>query len=96
MWPLPARRWPIVCLGEMFVNARQHNPATASSLKIRVNRSLCQGHGRCVALAPELFEADAFGDANEIGDGTVLPDLEDKAWLAKANCPERAIDVEPL
>lgn len=78
------------------MNPRQHNPATASSLRIRVNRSLCQGHARCVALAPELFETDAFGDAKEIGDGTVLPDLEDKAWLAKANCPERAIDVEQL
>ena len=27
------------------------------------------------------------------GDGTVPPGLEDKAWLAKSNCPEIAIDV---
>ena len=53
----------------------------------------CQGHARCKALAPELFELDEYGNAHEAGDGTVPPGLEDKAWLAKSNCPEIAIDV---
>ena len=51
------------------------------------------GPCRCKALAPELFELDEFGNAHEAGDGTVPPGLEDKAWLAKSNCPEIAIDV---
>ena len=42
---------------------------------------------------PELFELDRFGNAHEIGDGTVPAGLEDKAWLAQANCPEIAIEV---
>jgi ferredoxin len=80
----------------MSVNARQHKPATAVALRVRVDRALCQGHARCIALAPELFEADRFGGGRAIGDGGVPPDLENKAWLAKANCPEFAIDVEQL
>jgi ferredoxin len=78
------------------VNAHQHKSATTVSLRVRVDRTLCQGHARCVALAPELFEADEFGGGREIGDGGVSSDLENKAWLAKANCPEFAIDVEQL
>lgn len=65
----------------------------SGKLKIRVDQDKCQGHARCKALAPELFKLDEFGNAHEIGDGAVPKGLEDKAWLAKANCPEFAIDV---
>ena len=63
-------------------------------MRVRVDTEVCQGHGRCYATAPELFEADDVGDGHEIGDGTVPPGLEDKARLAVANCPERAITLE--
>ncbi len=62
-------------------------------LKVKVDRERCQGHARCNALAPELFALDAFGNAHEIGDGRVPAGLEDKAFLAKANCPELAVEV---
>jgi ferredoxin len=62
-------------------------------LKVRVDRERCQGHARCFALAPELFEPDQWGNGRERGDGTVAPALEAKARLAQANCPELAIDV---
>lgn len=78
------------------MNARLQKPATMVSLRVRVDRTLCQGHARCVALAPELFEADEFGGGREIGDGGVAPEFENKAWLARANCPEFAIAVEQL
>jgi ferredoxin len=78
------------------VNARLQKPTTMVSLRVRVDRTLCQGHARCVALAPELFEADEFGGGREIGDGGVAPEFENKAWLARANCPEFAIAVEQL
>jgi ferredoxin len=51
------------------------------------------GHARCKALAPELFDLDEYGNAHEVGDGTVPAGLEDKAWLAQTNCPEFAIVV---
>ena len=40
-------------------------------LKIRVDQDKCQGHARCKSLAPELFDLDEFGNAHEVGDGTV-------------------------
>ena len=65
-----------------------------SVLKVRVDRERCQGHARCYALAPELFALDELGNGREIGDGTVPAALADKAWLAKANCPEDAVLVQ--
>jgi ferredoxin len=63
-------------------------------MKVHVDQARCQGHGRCYAVAPELFEPDDVGNGVEVGDGTVPAGLEEKARLAVANCPERAIDVE--
>jgi ferredoxin len=36
---------------------------------------------------------DEYGNAHEVGDGTVPAGLEEKAYLAKSNCPEIAIEV---
>ena len=65
----------------------------AGKLKIRVDQDKCQGHARCKSLATELFDMDEFGNAHEVGDGSVPAGLEDKAWLAQSNCPEIAIEV---
>ena len=62
-------------------------------LKVHVDQGTCQGHARCKSRAPELFELDQFGNAHEIGDGSVPEGLEDKAWLAQTNCPEIAIEI---
>jgi ferredoxin len=64
-----------------------------TSLKIHVNPDKCQGHNRCKALAPELFELDEFGNSREVGDGSVPDRLVEKAALARANCPEFAIEI---
>ena len=53
----------------------------------------CQGHNRCYAIAPELFDVDDLGYAHELNDGVVPTDLEEKARLAAANCPEYAISI---
>jgi ferredoxin len=82
------------CKRRLQVNTSRDLAVPPVELKVRVNRQRCQGHARCAALAPELFEADEFGEAHEIGDGRVSADLHDKAYLAKANCPESAIDIE--
>ena len=62
-------------------------------MKIQVNAEKCQGHARCYALAPELFDVDDYGQSSVRGDGVVPAELVDKAKLAIANCPEYAIDV---
>ena len=55
---------------------------------------LCVYLDRCYSLAPELFDVDDYGYATELGDGQVPVELEDKARLAAANCPEFAITIE--
>ena len=30
-------------------------------MRVKVNSELCQGHNRCYALAPDLFDVDDFG-----------------------------------
>lgn len=62
--------------------------------EIEVDYTLCQGHGRCYLLAPELFESkDDEGHAAYVG-GPI--DEGDEAKVAAAekaieNCPEYAI-----
>ena len=59
-------------------------------MKISIDPASCTGHGRCYALAPELFEPD------DEGRGAVLQarppaDLQEQAGRAAAGCPERAV-----
>ena len=61
-------------------------------MKLRVDPDKCQGHARCFSLAPEIFDVDDYGLASVIVD-VVPPELEDKARLAVANCPEYAIEI---
>ena len=62
-------------------------------MRVHVDPEKCQGHNRCYAIAPELFDVDDLGQAHELHDGEVPPELEDKARTAAANCPEFAISV---
>lgn len=62
-------------------------------MRVEVETDSCQGHNRCFTLAPELFDVDDFGTAVVIGDGSVPAELEEKARLAEANCPEFAIKI---
>jgi len=70
------------------------SPPSLGSVKVWVDPEKCQGHNRCYALAPELFDVDDYGQAVVRGDGEVPPELADKARLAVANCPEYAITVQ--
>ena len=63
-------------------------------MRVIVDEEKCQGHNRCFALAPELFDVDDYGTAIALNDGVVPAELEDKARLAAANCPEFAITIE--
>ncbi len=67
--------------------------AETRTLRVRVDPDKCQGHNRCKALAPELFELDEIGNARAIGDGRVSEGLAEKAYLARSNCPEFAIEI---
>ena len=62
-------------------------------MKVQISSELCQGHGRCYDLAPDLFGEDDEGYGTVRGDGTVPPGQEEDARRAVSNCPERAIEI---
>lgn len=61
-------------------------------MKLHVDSEMCQGHSRCYAAYPELFDIDDEGTAF-----VTMEDIpsrwEDRAHNAIANCPERAIHI---
>ncbi|MGB8403232.1 MAG: ferredoxin [Mycobacterium sp.] len=57
-----------------------------------VDHDRCEGHGRCFAVAPEVFDLDDDGYAVIIGD-TVAPEQQENAREAAAGCPRRAISL---
>lgn len=62
-------------------------------MRVSVDLDICTGHGRCYALAPEVFDADDDGYCSpKFSD--VPPALEEQARLGARNCPEEAITVE--
>jgi ferredoxin len=58
--------------------------------KVIVDADKCEGHARCVARAPELFDVDDDGMSFPLVD-EVPADQEDAAGKAIDACPERAI-----
>jgi ferredoxin len=62
-------------------------------VRIVLESDKCQGHNRCYALAPELFDVDDYGQSVLLVDGDIPAELVDKARLAAANCPEFAIKI---
>ena len=64
-------------------------------MKVSVDTDICQGHGRCYGLAPDLFDSDDEGYAVVMCEGGVVPaGSEASAQLAADNCPEYAITIE--
>ncbi len=63
-------------------------------MRLIIDADKCQGHNRCYALAPELVDVDDMGMAFVLNDGVVPTDLEEKARLTVANCPEFAITID--
>jgi ferredoxin len=62
-------------------------------MRVRVDRGLCVGHGRCYALAPEIYSDDERGHC--VVRPEPLPrELEAQARLGAENCPEAAISLD--
>jgi ferredoxin len=60
---------------------------------ISVDPGRCQGHARCLAFAPDVFEFDDEGYSYVPKERSRYADLPDGVRQAVANCPERAIVV---
>lgn len=63
-------------------------------MRIRVDAQLCTGHGRCYALAPDVFGPDDYGHCEILVAEPVTDQQRTQAFLGVENCPERAITLE--
>jgi ferredoxin len=61
---------------------------------VTVNREICQGHARCYALCPEVFELDDLGFALAQDHTPVPEQFEGQVRRAVSNCPENAISAD--
>jgi ferredoxin len=87
------RNWNAVRKRFRGIGHRRTPGPTIIHMQVHLDAEKCQGHNRCYALAPELFDVDDYGQAMLIIDGDVPTDLHDKARLAASNCPEYAITI---
>lgn len=63
-------------------------------MKVRIDKAKCQAYGNCADEAPGLFQLDASGYGEVIGNGSVPAGEEQAAKNAVASCPANAISVE--
>jgi ferredoxin len=63
----------------------------ADRMRIKLDRTLCDGFGICAKHAPEYFSLDDWGYASLIGDGTVADGDHDAVLRALMDCPVHAI-----
>ncbi|MEY2459842.1 MAG: ferredoxin [Acidimicrobiaceae bacterium] len=57
-------------------------------MKVRLDVEACVGHGRCYAIAPDVFDADDQGHCVVLFSDAPIPDaLIDRARQAITNCP---------
>ncbi len=61
-------------------------------MKVRLDVDSCVGHGRCYAIAPDVFDADDQGHCVlRFADEPIPAPLNDQARQAVTNCPEHAL-----
>lgn len=65
-------------------------------MRIRLDEDACVGHGRCYAVAPDVYDADDRGHCvlRVGGDADVPAGLEASARTGADNCPEGALIIE--
>jgi ferredoxin len=60
-------------------------------MRIKLDRTVCDGFGTCAALAPDTFSLDDWGYASLTGNGRIPPDLTTGVRRALLDCPVHAI-----
>jgi ferredoxin len=62
-------------------------------MKVRIDGERCQGHNRCIAIAPDIFQWDDLGYGVVTTEELGADEQEQAARRAAANCPESAIEI---
>ena len=61
------------------------------NLRVKLDRTLCDGFGICAKHAPQYFPLDDWGYAVLAGDGDIPIDDQDAVQRALMDCPVHAI-----
>ena len=60
-------------------------------MKIKLDRTICDGFGVCAKHAPEYFSLDDWGYASLVGNGDIPEQDHDEVMRALLDCPVHAI-----
>ena len=60
-------------------------------MRIKLDRTVCDGFGACAKHAPEYFSLDDWGYASLVGNGEIPKADHDKVTRALLDCPVHAI-----
>ena len=60
-------------------------------MKIKLDRTTCDGFGLCAVHAPETFSVDEWGYVSLVGAGNIAPEHEHGVRRALLDCPVHAI-----
>lgn len=63
-------------------------------MKIVIDRDRCEGHGQCLAAAPDVFDLDDDGIAVLRTSEPIAENLAGQATAAAAVCPVAALNVD--
>ncbi len=69
----------------------QPNPDQTPAMRVRLDRTLCDGFGFCAKHAPTYFPLDDWGYASLEGNGRVPAADHDDVHRALLDCPVHAI-----
>ncbi|NKE61862.1 ferredoxin [Lentzea sp. PSKA42] len=61
-------------------------------MKVGVDPSLCEAHGECMSILPEVFDLDDE-EVLQIRDGELAEDEQERAERAVASCPKGALHL---
>jgi len=68
-------------------------------VKIKLDRTVCDGFGKCASRAPAVFSLDEWGyaslDRSLSAQADLPPELEQPARRALLDCPVHAITERP-
>lgn len=62
-------------------------------MRLTIDANRCEGHARCLARAPEIFDVDDDQGRSLLLLEEIPEELEESARNAVDACPERAISV---
>ncbi len=69
-------------------------PDDARVLRVRVDRTRCNGFALCHAVAPDVYQVDDTTGYNEMGEFAAPAVMARGARRGAAACPEHAITVD--